>query len=54
MIQICPEKKGERMCKGHGALIDSDYSVETLRNWKQEAEYRAAESHYKISGHEFF
>ncbi|NKC21123.1 HNH endonuclease [Pseudoalteromonas sp. S4498] len=35
------------MCKDHGALIDSDfsvYSVETLRNWKQEAEHRAAAS----------
>ena len=34
------------MCKDHGTLIDSDftiYSADTLRQWKQEAEYIAAE-----------
>lgn len=35
------------MCKDHGTLIDSDYtiySIDTLRQWKQEAEYKAAET----------
>lgn len=35
------------MCKDHGTLIDSDYTIysaDTLRQWKQEAEYKAAET----------
>lgn len=35
------------MCKDHGTLIDSDftiYSADTLRLWKQESEYKAAET----------
>lgn len=35
------------MCKDHGTLIDSDYTIyssDTLRQWKQDAEYKAAET----------